>query len=103
MKTKSNRFKKAVIDDGIPCNVDQNLEQHLFELFILAMRSVSCTLVCEAKFNVSDFETAKARNCLGFSLSMKRVFPDSRDSWSGTFERGNQTLSVLGHMEDCDD
>ncbi|TXH00098.1 MAG: hypothetical protein E6R09_09440 [Rhodocyclaceae bacterium] len=103
MKTKSNRFKKAVIDDGIPCHVDQNLEQHLFELFIAAMRSVSCTLVREAKFNTDDFASAKERNCLGFSLSMKRVFPNSRDSWSGTFERGEQTLNVLGHMEDCDD
>ena len=58
--TMSNRFKHAVIDDVTSRNIDANLQDHLLDLFESAMKSVATTLVREAKFDTTDFATAKA-------------------------------------------
>ena len=54
----SNRFKRAVIDDVTPRNIDASLQDHLLDLFESAMKSVATTLVREAKFDTTDFATA---------------------------------------------
>jgi len=43
------------------------------------MKSVATTLVREAKFDTTDFATAKARGCEGFTLLVSRTRADSRD------------------------
>lgn len=95
----SNRFKKAVIDDVTAGNIDASLQDNLLDLFESAMKSVSTTLVREAKFDTTDFATAKARGCEGFTLLVSRAHTDSRVSWVGAFQRGNEHLNVVGHLE----
>lgn len=95
----SNRFKCAVIDDIISRNIDASLQSNLLDLFESAMKSVATTLIREANFNTADFATAKARGCEGFALLLSRARADSRDAWFGTFQRGNQHLEVIGHLE----
>ena len=63
----SNRFKNAVIDDVTSRNINASLQDHLLDLFESAMKSVATTLVREAKFDTSDFATAKVRGCEGFT------------------------------------
>jgi hypothetical protein len=95
----SNRFKHAVIDDVTSCNIDNSLQDPLLDLFESAMKSVATTLVREAKFNTTDFATAKARGCEGFTLLMSRTRAESRDGWFGAFQRGDERLDVIGHLE----
>ncbi|MDR2452036.1 MAG: hypothetical protein LBE85_09805, partial [Candidatus Accumulibacter sp.] len=59
----SNRFKKAVIDDVTARNIDASQQENLLDLFESAMKSVATTLVREAKFDTTDFATAKMRGC----------------------------------------
>ena len=72
----SNRFKHAVIDDVTSRNIDTSLQDHLLDLFESAMKSVATTLVREAKFDTTDFATAKARGCEGvdFHAELTRNF-----------------------------
>ncbi|MDR2014617.1 MAG: hypothetical protein LBP99_03210 [Azoarcus sp.] len=95
----STRFKKAVIDDVVTQGIDSSLQDHLLDLFESAMKSVATTLVREAKFDTSDFATAKLRGCEGFILLVGRARADSRDSWYGAFQRGDERLDVVGHLE----
>ena len=95
----SNRFKKTIIDDVIARNIDANLQDHLIDLFESAMKSVATTLVHEAKFDTTDFATAKQRGCEGFTLLVSRTRADSRDGWFGAFRRGDERLDVIGHLE----
>jgi len=95
----SYRFKKAVIDDVITCKIDVDLQVNLLDLFELAIKSVATTLVREAKFATTDFATAKERGCEGFALLMSRTHTDLRDSWLGVFQRGDERLEVIGHLE----
>ncbi|GAB1233508.1 hypothetical protein UT4_19760 [Ferrigenium sp. UT4] len=95
----SNRFKKAVIDDVTSRNIDSDLQDNLLDLFEAAMKSVAKTLVREAKFDTTDFATAKMRGCEGFTLLVSRARVDSRDSWFGAFQRGDERLDVIGHLE----
>ena len=95
----SNRFKRAVIDDVTSRNIDASQQDYLLDLFESAMKSVATTLVREAKFETSDFGTAKARDCEGFTLLMSRTRTDSRNGWFGAFQRGEQHLEVVGHLE----
>jgi hypothetical protein len=95
----SNRSKTPIIDDVTALNVDANLQANLLDLFESAMRSVATTLVREAQFDTTDFATAQARGCTGYVLRMRRASADSRDVWLGTFEKGNQRLEVMGHLE----
>ncbi|MCB2023153.1 MAG: hypothetical protein KDG44_20320 [Burkholderiaceae bacterium] len=95
----SNRFKHAVIDDVNSRNIEAGLQEHLLDLFESAMKSVATTLVCEAKFDTTDFATAKARGCEGFMLLVSRTRADSGDGWFGAFQRGEQRLEVFGHLE----
>ena len=53
----------------------------------------------EAKFDITDFATAKARGCEGFTLLVSRTPADSRDCWFGAFQRGDERLDVIGHLE----
>jgi len=95
----SNRFKRAIIDDVISRNINANLQNHLLDLFESTMKSVATTLVREAKFDTTDFATAKARGCEGFTLLVSRSRADSRDGWFGAFQRGDERLDVIGHLE----
>ena len=95
----SNRFKKAVIDDVIARNIAPAMQEHLLDLFESAMKSLAVTLVREAKFDTTDFATAKMRGCVGFTLRVIRTRGDAGDSWFGAFERGNERLDVTGHLE----
>ena len=95
----SNRFKYAVIDDVTTQKIDASLQNHLLDLFESAMKSLATTLVREAKFDITDFATAKARGCEGFTLLVSRTPADSRDCWSGAFQRGDERLDVIGHLE----
>lgn len=94
-----NQFKKAIIDDVTSRNVDASLQDNLLDLFESAMKSVATTLVREAKFDTTDFATAKSRGCEGFTLLVSRARADSRDSWFGVFQRGDERLDVVGHLE----
>ncbi len=95
----SNRFKEAVIDDVTSRNIDASQQDSLLDLFESAMKSVATTLVREAKFDTTDFATAKTRGCEGFSLLVSRARADSRESWFGAFQRGDERLDVVGHLE----
>ena len=95
----SNRFKRTVIDDVTSRNIDASQQDYLLDLFESAMKSVATTLVREAKLDTSDFATAKTRGCEGFALVLSRVRTDSRTEWLGTFQRGEQHLDVIGHLE----
>ncbi len=95
----SNRFKKAVIDDVSPRGIDENQQANLLNLFEYAMKSVASTLIREAKFDTTDFATAKERGCDGFTLFVSRARIDSRNEWFGAFQRGDQRLDVIGHLE----
>ena len=95
----SNRFKRAVIDDLTSSNIDVSQEDYLLDLFESAMKSVATTLVREAKFDTSDFATAKTRDCDGFAMLLSRARTDSRTGWIGAFQRGTQHLDVIGHLE----
>lgn len=95
----SNRFKEAVIDDVTSRNIDASQQDNLLDLFESAMKSVATTLVREAKFDTTDFATAKTRGCEGFSLLVSRARADSRESWFGAFQRGDKRLDVVGHLE----
>jgi len=93
------QVKKAVIDDVTAANIDAKLQSNLLDLYEYAMKSVAATLVREAKFDTTDFATAKDRGCEGFTLLVSRARADSRDSWFGVFQRGDQRLEVVGHLE----
>ena len=95
----SNQFKKAVIDDVTARNIDAALQANLLDLFESAMRSIARTLAREATFETSDFATAKARGCEGFTLHLSRARADSSDGWFGAFLRGDERLDVIGHTE----
>ena len=95
----SNRFKHAVIDDVTSRNIDASLQDHLIDLFESAMKSAATTLLREAKFDTTDFATAKQRGCEGFTLLLGRTRTDSRDGWFGAFQRGDERLDVVGHLE----
>ncbi len=95
----SNRFKRAVIDDVTSRNIDVRQQDYLLDLFESAMKSIATTLVREAKFDTSDFATAKTRDCDSFALLLSRVRTDSRIGWIGAFQRGEQHLDVIGHLE----
>lgn len=95
----SNRFKHAVIDDVTSRNIDAGLQNHLLDLFESAMKSLATTLVREAKFDTTNFTTAKARDGEAFTLLVIRTRTDSRDCWFGAFQRGDQRLDMIGHLE----
>ena len=94
-----NRFTRAIIDDVTSRNINENLQDYLLDIFESVMKSVSTTLVREAKFDTTDFATAKAPGREGFTLLMSRPHADSRDRWFGTFQRGDESLDVIGHLE----
>lgn len=95
----SNQFKKAFIDDLSSRNVDEVLQASLLDLFEYAMKTVATTLVREAKFDTSDFATSKERGCEGFVLLVSRARAESRNEWFGAFQRGEQRLDVIGHLD----
>lgn len=95
----SNRFKNAIIDDVTSRNIDAGLQDDLLDLFESAMKSVATTLAREAKFDTTDFATSTARGCEGFTLLISRARTDSRDAWFGAFQRGDERLDVIGHLE----
>lgn len=95
----TNRLKKAVIDDVLSRGIDASQQGHLLDLFESAMKSVASTLVLEDKFDTTDFATAKVRGCEGFTLLVSRARADSRDSWFGAFQRGDERLDVIAHLE----
>lgn len=95
----TNRYKTAVIDDVVSNGLDEVGRSNLLDLFEHAMKSVAPTLVREARFDTSDFATAKQRNCDGFQLTLRRLRIDDRDVWQGQFSRAEQQLTVIASLE----
>ncbi|CAH0445885.1 hypothetical protein [Ralstonia pseudosolanacearum] len=95
----SQRFKQAAIDDVQSNHVDVALQERLLDLFGYTMRSVAITLVREARLHTDDFATSRSPRCDGFTLAIHQVFPGKRDAWAGVFERDDQRLEVIGHLE----
>jgi hypothetical protein len=94
-----NQFKKAVTDDVSCRSMDGALQASLLDLFEHAIRTPATTLVRKAKFDTSDFATAKERNGEGFALLVSRARADSRKAWFGAFQRSQQRLDVIGQLE----
>ncbi len=95
----TNRYKKAVIDDTVSNGLDEDEQSNLLDLFEHAMKSIATTLAREARFDTSDFATAKERNCEGFQLTLQRLRVDGRDVWKGQFSRAEQLLAVTASLE----
>lgn len=95
----SNRFKKAIIDDVTSRHIDAATQSNLLDLFEHAMKSIAPTLAREARFDTTDFATARQRGCEGYALVVSRARADSRHEWFGAFQRGDQRLDVMGHLE----
>lgn len=95
----SNQFKKAIIDDISSRNINSNTQANLLDLFEYAMKSIATTLVREAKFNTSDFAMVNEHGCEGFALLVSRARTKSRTEWFGAFQRGDERLDVVGHLE----
>lgn len=79
--------------------IETLLGGNLLDLFESAMKSVATTLAHEAKFHTTAFATAKGRGCEGFTLLVSRTHAYSRDGWLGAFQRGDERLDVIGHLE----
>lgn len=95
----TNRYKKAVIEETVSHCIDEDEQSNLLDLFEHAMKSIATTLVREARFDTSDFATAKQRNCEGFQLTLQRLRIDGRDVWQGQFSRAEQQLTVTASLE----
>lgn len=95
----TNRFKKAVIEDTVSHCIDEDEQSNLLDLFEHAMKSIAATLAREARFETSDFATAKQRNCEGFQLTLQRLRIDGRNVWQGQFSRAEQQLTVTASLE----
>lgn len=95
----TNRYKKAVIEDVVSHDIDEAEQSKLLDLFEHAMKSVATTVVREARFDTSDFATAKQANCDGFQLTLQRLHVDGRDVWQGQFSRAEQRLTVIASLE----
>lgn len=95
----TNRYKKAVIEDVVSHDIDAAKQSKLIDLFEHAMKSVATTLVREARFDTSDFATAKQANCEGFQLTLQRLHVGGRDVWQGQFSRAEQRLTVIASLE----
>ncbi len=95
----TNRYKKAVIEDIVSHGINETEKSNLIDLFEYAMKSIATTLIREAKFDTSDFASARQRNCEGFQLTLQRMRIDSRDVWQGKFSRAEQQLTVIASLE----
>ena len=91
--------RSFVVDDVNSRNIEAQLIAKLLELFGAAMSSIAQTHAREAKFNTTDFTSAGANGCAGFTLLISRSRPDSSDSWFGAFQRGDERLEVVGHLK----
>ena len=95
----NSRFKTPVIDDVEVNGIETALQENLLDLFEQAMKSVASTLIREAKFNTSDFTSAKRRDCEGFTLTINRLRTEDGESWRGEFNNGEMWLTVVGRLE----
>ena len=95
----TNMSKIAVIDDVVSSGIDSELQENLLDLFVHAMKAISATLAREAKFDTSDFATANQRGCEAFQLQLCRLSTDDRAVWRGEITKGDQHLTVIGHLE----
>lgn len=91
--------EKTVISDVSFHSIDTENQSCLLEFFEAAIKSISPTLVYEARFNTSDFATAKERGCDGFDLVVRRVCVDGQVHWRGQFELGDKWLNVTGRLD----
>ncbi len=95
----TNRYKQAVIEDIISHGIDDAMQSNLLDLFEHAMKSIAITLAREARFDTSDFASAKQHGCGGFYLIVSRLRTEIRESWRGEFSKGDQHLTVIGSLE----
>ena len=95
----TNRYKKAVIEDTVSHGIDEDEQSNLLDLFESAMKSIATTLAREARFDMSDFATAKERNCEGFQLTLQRLRIDGRNVWQGQFSKVEQKFTVTASLE----
>ncbi len=95
----TNRYKKAVIEDITSHGIDDAIQSNLLDLFEHAMKAIATTLAREARFDTSDFASAKQNGCGGFHLIVSRLRADNRETWRGEFSKGDQQLTVFGCLE----
>jgi len=95
----TNRYKRAVIEDITCIGIDDATQSNLLDLFEHAMKSIATTLAREARFDTSDFASAKQHGCGGFHLIVSRLRADNRETWRGEFSKGDQQLTVFGCLE----
>lgn len=95
----TNRYKKAIIEDITSHGIEAAQQSHLLDLFEYAMKSIAPTLAREARFETTDFASAKQRGCEGFRLLLNRTRSDSREIWYGEFTNGEQRISVIASLE----
>lgn len=94
-----SRWNTVRHQHGIVSAIAWNTQSKLLDLFEHAMKSVATTLVREARFDTSDFATAKQANCDGYQLTLQRLQVDGRDVWQGQFSRAEQRLTVIASLE----
>lgn len=95
----TNKYHKVVIEDVVSSGVSADEQENLLDLFEHAMKAIAATLAREARFDTSDFATAKQRGASGFQLVVIRETVADRRIWRGQFTRDGQRLDVLGSFE----
>jgi hypothetical protein len=96
---KSQRIKKAMIEDLEAKNLTEAQTHGLLELFKYAALSMSNTLARESIYDTSDFGTAAKAGLAGFTLHVRKEKILGVDMWHGNFARGEQTLYALATVE----
>jgi hypothetical protein len=96
---KSQRIKKAMIEDLKATGLTESQAHGLLELFQYAVVSMSNTLARESIYDTSDFGTAAKSGLAGFRLHVRKEKVLGVDMWHGNFARGDQTLYALATVE----
>jgi hypothetical protein len=96
---KSQRIKKAMIEDLEVMNLTEAQTHGLLELFQYAVVSMSNTLARESIYDTSDFGTAAQSGLAGFALHVRKEKVLGVDMWRGNFARGEQALYALATVE----
>ncbi len=97
---KSQRIKKAMIEDFTATQISTAQTHGLLDLFKHAVLSMSRTLARESVYDTSDFRPSVKSGLAGFTLHVRKEKVLGVDMWHGNFVRGEQTLYALATVED---